>query len=77
MLCPIAFWDCFGDAISSFIDYYKAPLETGSKSIVASLQIIPQSNLNENLLVLSRNLNKASGDWVQNPLARLLKQSHP
>ena len=77
MLCPIAFWDCFGDAISSFIGYYKVSLETGSKSIGPSLQTILKCNLNENVLGLSRNLNKASEDWVKNPSARLFKQSHP
>ena len=30
MLCQTALWDCFGNAITSFIGYYKVAGETGS-----------------------------------------------
>ena len=29
--CPTAFWDCFGNAITSFIGYYEVERESGSK----------------------------------------------
>ena len=30
VLCQTALWDCFGNAIASFIGYYKVARETGS-----------------------------------------------
>ena len=30
MLCRIAPWDCFGDAIASFIGYFEVTQESGS-----------------------------------------------
>ena len=33
VLCPVALWDCFGEAITSLIGYYKVAEETGSEFV--------------------------------------------
>ena len=33
VLCPVALWDCFGEAITSLIDYHKVAEETGSEFV--------------------------------------------
>ena len=54
MLCRIALWDCFGEAIASFIGYYEVSQETWSQLV----------NDNENVKVA------IGLDWQNNNFAR-------
>ena len=54
MLCRIALWDCFGEAIASLIGYYEVSQETWSQLV----------NDNENVKVA------IGLDWQNNNFAR-------